>query len=395
MESSTAAEIDQNGALYDRSSALRFLYDRLFKPVRSDFVRMLLFIMIWAIVFFVVSFIEGTLILGEIDFKLTSDVGYLEDFYTFSLLATVMLFFWLTKRVFDIFYEVFWGEEGFQSGIDWNRISKSEYHAILSESNDFIQHKGNMPVKWRIFYILLWVGATGYFIVELLLEFANTTYYGFWYGPHHLLGAIGWLAFIFVLLVLIGPELIWRYIAIIRETRRIVAEVDGKGETLTIVASPMHGARGFRCLGQLALRMSIVPISALIALFVWVFFSSLLLEHAILATGMLVALSVISFFYPLMTIIRVVKRRKEKKLSDLSMKLRNIHIRLSGIADGGKSLIDEEIRNLSSEIQLYQVLHDDAAETPVWPFDTSVFSKFILIVIAPFIFIFFEHFIYR
>lgn len=380
--------------LYRGNFFIRLLFDDD-KLVGSHSMKIGSYVVFWLFLFLIISAIEGTLVIGNIDFTLTSGLGYLEDLFFFSLLFSVFLFFWMIRRTLTRFYQVFWSDGEFRSNIKHNPENERKYESILRQSISFITHKnlkdaeGHNMARWAILFWVLKIGGTVYFLLLVYNHFFNLSNIDLWYSPSHILATFGWLAFYFFLLVLIGPSLIWRYVASIREIRRIVKETD-EHIGLDIPITSSMGGRSFKSFGFLTLRMSFVPLTPLVSLLVWIFFKGEMSDYVIFAIICLAGLAICAFFYPLMGITGIVRKRKEETLKRLSKELYGLHNPFDN-AMKGEDATNDEVQRIYSGVNALVMMEGDAIRTPLWPFDWELILKFLAMLVVPFILIVLDH----
>lgn len=192
-------EIEVRPSLYSHSKSLSFIFGRLCNIAKSDSIGIFFVSLFWLLMFFISSLLDGTLVMGRLDFNPNAGNGMIEDIFGFSLLFSLFFILFLIKKMLQEFDRVFLDDNELQENIDWKRISKEEYFQIINNSRNFIEHTNLVDLRWRALLITIRAGAL-IFLLDLLymwLSIPITANNDYWMSRNHFFGPGAWISFLF------------------------------------------------------------------------------------------------------------------------------------------------------------------------------------------------------
>lgn len=170
-------------------------------------------------------------------------------------------------------------------------------------------------------------------------------------------------------------------------------QLDDKS-AIKILAIVPRGNSGLHVIGKLSLKMAVIPISPMPSLIIWVFLVGSLLWHATFAAVSISALALISFVYPIMTIVEITKKRKMEKLAELNRELKRLGHILSDRLSEANGTFDDECVKIADRIDMVAHLQEMTEQMSTWPINIRIFTQLIIIILIPWSLIVIEHIVF-
>jgi len=357
--------------LYDNSLGLKFLYDFLGK--KSDLFGILLFSLFWVIVFSISTFIEGTFVMqGE------NTIGWSIDFVWFGVIIAIVLLFYLSKKLFDKFILLFSNE--ILRSINNNNLEEKKYCNIVYDSINFIKNK--TPQSKIFLNIIRLLGLLGILIYGGYYQIVDLPPVDVWHHATHLLGYSVWLIYNIIILGLLGPILIWRYIAIMISIDKIVKQVDREHGFNIIPMSP-DNVGGLSNLGRFGLYTAYIPTIPLLVLAIWVFVretSSALFLGSALILGVFVG---IAFIIPLYSIHKLLKSAKENELIRISDEFNKYYQIVVNNIDKKGPTFNDETNDAVNNMEKLRIMFESCEKMGIWPVNTKILVQLGAMVLIP------------
>jgi hypothetical protein len=210
----------------------------------------------------------------------------------------------------------------------------------------------------------------------------STILYLLWDSTRWVLAPLLW--------ALVGSRGAWVVSCIARAIRRLTP-------TFELDVQPGHPDRagGLRRLGDLCFNMALPLLVGIVLLSFWAAVRlatesvSPVSLFSIVGLILLVPTSVVVFIVPLLDIHEEMLEKRTEYQDTLARHIATVEERLQEHIEsdaaqqpGGD---DDEIENLTRQLEALEKLHPSARKYPTWPFDTAVFLRFISPQVAPFI----------
>jgi len=296
--------------LYRDCPGLTFLYDRLGK--KNEIFGIIYFTLFWLLLFTLASFIEGTLIMGDYNVEGVGEIGWLEDFVWLTVMLTVLLVLYATKKLCDNFKNLITDE--LPQMINWEQYSKNEYYNMVTDHIDYIEQKTD---EGKFHFNILQIAAIATILYyAIYLQAIKLPPVDIWHLAQHPIGYSVWFFSVVIIFGYLGPMVLWKFITIMLVNRNIIKEIAEKNGFLMAPLSP-DGAGGLRPLGDFAITISYVSMIPLLSVTVWFLVREL--STMIIASFPIIFLfSFLAFFYPLSTAHELMADTKRKELLKLS-----------------------------------------------------------------------------
>jgi MFS family permease len=360
-----------NIKLYNNSRGLSFIYDTLGK--KNDFLGIILFSLFWIIIFSIATLIEGT-------FSMTGSntIGWSIDFVWYGVIIAITLLFFFSKKLFDKFIKLF--SKDILNSLRKEIISEKKYYEIINKNIKFIRNE--TPKSKNLLYLLIIFGFFGFIIYGLYFQIIEIPSVDVWHHAIHPLGYFVWLIYTFIILVYLGPILIWRYIAIMISINNIVKEIKDI-EGFNIIPISPDNVGGLSNLGKFALNVAYIPTIPLIVVAIWVFVREITSPLFLVTVPILIAFIIIAFTIPLYSIHRLLESAKEKELHRISNEFDKYYqIVVKNIDKAGPTFNDvtnEAVNNMEK----LKIMFESCERMGLWPINIQILIQLSSIILIP------------
>ncbi len=341
--------------------------NKLLKYILHPISRPLIVYIVLTVVEILVNAASGTLIIRN-----GNVTGYFQDFTHFPLWVSCILTSICIRYMLGKLHNAFFSET-LLKGDKYNihRNSSVDYQDLIA------MKRGSGCGKWIVLAFGFMTFMTCLLMVYLPLAGLQEKSWGFLPSEYPLNYAVC-LVGVFITFVLIGGNLAWYGIGCTAIGHKMLDSMKKLGNLKVIPVSP-DGQGGFYVLAQFAFSIFLLCMTPLPFILAWIFTFGMTLG-LMLALPFVLFFMVFAFFYPLWPAHSIMKSAKKDQLdhiSELFEECYNTYVSLKPQ--------DRSVSKVLANMNYMQTLYDRARKMPVWPFNMQMLTRFLSLILLPFI----------
>jgi len=369
--------------ILDDTFNLRIIYN--FLGLKNNILSVIAFHVFFYLSWVIVAFIEGSIYLGGdgsgfINALITHDIGLLDDLLIYVNILAIAIFLISLNILIKKFFTVF--RTNIKKCLNTEILQIEDYETIFDVSiSSLYNYK-----KSKIFWLLTVLGISMFFLNIWTQSDLSYTWHYISDCP------LGWFLFntyYFLILVLIGPLLIFKFLITLFATRTIFTKIgnyksskDTNGK-IALIINPYFSKSedGFKSIGHYSKNVAYLAILPLIPIPFSILTEGPKVEFFIFtAIGLIFA--ILCFFMPMVPFHSILKKVKNHELEHINKKLSTMY---QSLKPQLQKTIEGAPRQSTKELEVIHQLryiYNDWKNMDVWPFDLKTISKAFAPIVA-------------